>query len=57
MPPFFQQNIDLSNFSSFHTPAIARYFFDLKNRKDIPKLHKIYLFSQKNNLPIIFLGG
>lgn len=57
MLSFLQQNIDLRNFSSFHTPAVARYFFDLKNHEDIPHLHEIYVFARENNLPVVFLGG
>lgn len=57
MLPFLQENVDLKNFSSFHTPARVRYFFELRERSDIPKLHEIFQFSKKNNLPIVFLGG
>lgn len=55
MLPFLQLHIDLSNFSSFHTPAVARYFFDLKDQEDIPRLHEIYMFAREKNLPIVFL--
>lgn len=57
MLSFLQENIDLRNFSSFHTPAVAQYFFDLKNQEDIPRLHEIYMFAREKNLPVVFLGG
>ena len=57
MLPFLEQNKDLLKYSSFHTPATARYFFELRERSDIEKLHDIRKFAQENNLPIVFLGS
>lgn len=57
MLPFLETNKDLYKYSSFHTPATARYFFELSQKSDIEKLHDIWKFSQENSLPIIFLGS
>lgn len=57
MPPFLEQNKDLLRYSSFHTPAVARYFFDLKEKEDIWRLHDIWKFAQEKSLPIVFLGS
>lgn len=57
MLPFLILNKDLSKYSSFHTPAVARYFFELSEKSDIGKLHDISRFAQENNLPIVFLGS
>lgn len=57
MLPFLEQNKDLLRYSSFHTPATARYFFELKERSDIEKLYNVSRFARENNLPIIFLGS
>lgn len=57
MIPFLEENKDLFRYSSFHTPATARYFFELKERADIGKLHDISRFARENNLPVVFLGS
>jgi len=57
MLSFLETDKDLLKYSSFHTPATARYFFELREKQDIPKLHNIWGFAQENNLPIVFLGS
>lgn len=57
MLPFLEENKDLLRYSSFHTPAMARFFFELKEKQDIEKLSDIQRFAEKNNLPIIYLGS
>ena len=41
IPSFLQIDKDLLKYSSFHTPATARYFFELQVRDDIEKLQDI----------------
>jgi UDP-N-acetylenolpyruvoylglucosamine reductase len=57
MLPFLEENKDLLKYSSFHTPATARYFFELKEKSDIEKLPDISRFAQAHDLPIVFLGS
>lgn len=57
MLSFLEINKDILRFSSFHTPAVARYFFELSGKQDIPKLHDIWKFAQENNLPVVFIGS
>ena len=57
MLSFLEQNKDLLKYSSFHTPAIARYFFELQEKEDIGKLQNIWKFARENNLPVVFLGS
>lgn len=57
MLSFLEKNKDLLRYSSFHTPATARYFFELREKEDIGKLQEIHTFAQTNNLPIVFLGS
>lgn len=57
MLPFLERDKDLYKYSSFHTPATARYFFELQEHTDIPKLHDIWKFAQEKNLPIVFIGS
>lgn len=57
MLSFLEENKDLLKYSSFHTPAIARYFFELRDSLDIPKLHDIWKFAQEKDLPIVFIGS
>lgn len=57
MLPFLEQNKDLLKYSSFHTPATARFFFELKEKQDIEKLSDVQRFAEINNLPIIYLGS
>lgn len=57
MLAFLEENKDLLKYSSFHTPASARYFFELREHSDIPKLHDIWKFAEDNNLPVVFLGS
>lgn len=48
---------DITLFSSFRTPARARYFFEIRSNEDLDSLAEIYHFSKENNLPLVFLGG
>ncbi len=57
MLSYFETNKDLLKYSSFHTPATARYFFELQEREDIEKLQEIHMFAKDNNLPVVFLGN
>ncbi len=57
MLSFLEENKDLLRYSSFHTPAIARYFFELRESSDIPKLHDIWKFAQEKSLSIVFIGS
>lgn len=57
MLSFLETNKDLLKYSSFHTPASARYFFELREHADIPKLSDIWKFAEGNNLPVVFLGS
>lgn len=57
MLPFLETEKDLLKYSSFHTPATARYFFELREQTEIEKLSDIQKFAKENNLPIVFLGS
>ncbi len=54
---FLEINKDLIKYSSFRTPAIARYFFELGDKNDLHKLHDIWKFAKIQNLAIIFIGS
>ena len=56
-PLFLEIDKEITRFSSFCTPAIARYFFELKEHSDLHKLTEIYSFGMQEGLPIIFIGG
>ena len=57
IPPYLQLDHDISLLSAFKTPARTRYFFDIREHGDAEKLHEIYLFSQREKLPLIILGA
>jgi UDP-N-acetylmuramate dehydrogenase len=57
MLPYLETHKDLLKYSSFRTPAVAQYFFELSKKQDIDKLHDIWNFSREKDLPIIFLGS
>lgn len=57
MPPFLQTHFDLTNFSSFHTKASSKYFFDITSKSDIENLPQVLSFAKKENIPVIFIGG
>lgn len=57
MLPFLEENKDLLRYSSFHTPATARYFWELRESSDIEKLHPLHKFAKENSLPVVFLGS
>ena len=48
---------DVTLFSAFKTPAVARYFFDMHDHDDHEKLHEIALWARENNLPIVLIGA
>jgi UDP-N-acetylmuramate dehydrogenase len=52
-----QINQDISSFSAFKTPAIARYFFEIKSELDIPDLLEIYRNCKNEWLPVLILGS
>jgi UDP-N-acetylmuramate dehydrogenase len=49
------KNKDITELSNFKTKAIARYYFEINSRQDIDKIHKIYNFSKKYNIKILFI--
>ena len=48
---------DITYFSAFKTPLVARYFFDITTRDDIDHLSEIADFARNNQIPMLFLGG
>ncbi|EKD66673.1 MAG: UDP-N-acetylmuramate dehydrogenase [uncultured bacterium (gcode 4)] len=55
MLDYLEQNKDITNFSGYKTKAVAKYFFELKEKDDLEKLWEIVDFANKNDLKIIFL--
>jgi len=54
---FLEENKDITELSNFKTKAIAEYFFELKEEKDVAKIKEIVDFVHQNNLKILFIGG
>lgn len=55
MIEFLQKNKDISNLSNFKTNAIAKYYYEINNRQNLDNLSKVFSFSQKNNLEMLFI--
>gem|GEM_PF-3068020 len=53
---FLQSYVDISHLSGYKTKASARYFFELSRFEDIHFLSDIYIFAQKQNLPVLCIG-
>ena len=56
MLDFLEKNKDITEFSSFKTPASAEYFFELADEWDIDKLQVIYRFAKEENLKVLTIG-
>lgn len=56
MPPYLEQNKDITNLSGYRTKAITRYFFELKTLEDIPKIKEIQELAKSENLKIEYIG-
>jgi len=50
-----QNNIDITHFSNFKTPAKTEYYFEINTKEDIEKLSEVYSFSTKKNKRILFI--
>lgn len=48
------ENIELKNYTTFKVGGKARFFFNLKNKSEIPELVK---FAKENSVAIFILGG
>jgi len=54
---YLEKNKDITELSNYKTPAVAEYFFELKNRQDIDKLFEIIQWANKEELPVLFISG
>ncbi len=51
-----QQNIDITELSNFKTPAIARWYFEVKNNADVDRIYSIIQFAEEKKLKVLFVG-
>ena len=49
--------VDLSRYTSYRTPAIARYFYDIRTQDDVRGLGEVFAWIRAERLPHIFIGG
>lgn len=56
-PSFVKMHVDIGHFGNFKTPAMAKYFFEVKCEDDVKKIHKIYEFAREENLNTLILWG
>ena len=57
MPPScLIRDHDITALSAFHTPAKARYYFEILDQSALEHLREIYEFSIHEHLPIIFIA-
>jgi UDP-N-acetylmuramate dehydrogenase len=57
IPASLLRDHDITYFSAFKTPLVARYFFEVHTSADIDLLHEIFLFGQSAGIPILSIGG
>ncbi len=51
-----QKNIDITTLSNFKTPAVARWYFEVKNDNDVDKVSSIAQFAEEEKLKVLFVG-
>ena len=51
-----QENIDITSLSNFKTPAVARYYFEIKNERDVDNIFSIVQFAEDKKLKVLFIG-
>lgn len=56
MLKFLEHNKDITHFSNFKTPAITRYFYEIKEISDIANIGEIYEFCRQKWLPYIIVS-
>ncbi len=54
---YLEKNKDITQLSNFRTPAVAEYFFELQEEREIDTLYKIIKWAKRENLPILFVSG
>lgn len=54
---FLIQNHNVGQYAGYKTRVIAEYFYEISSEENLENLHKIYIFSQENNLPILVISG
>ena len=50
-----QENINITSLSNFKTPAVARYYFEVKINDDVDKVFDIVTFAKNENLKVLFV--
>lgn len=50
-----QENIDITNLSSFRTKASTRYYFEINNENDVFYLKDLWRFCEDNNLWFVII--
>lgn len=53
---YLQKNKDITNLSSFKTPATAKYYFEINQEQNIDDLVEIVQYWNKKELPLLFIG-
>jgi UDP-N-acetylmuramate dehydrogenase len=56
IPNSIQSLIDISEFSNFKTPALAKYFFEIDCEDSVKKIYEIYQFAKSEDLPVLVIG-
>lgn len=54
---YISENINITNFSNFKTPATAKYFFEITSENDIGKLFDIVEWSKKEDINILWISS
>ena len=55
MLDFLEKNKDITKFSNFKTKAETKFYFEVKDEKDLSNLKEIIVFAKDNNLKTFFI--
>jgi len=52
-----EKNKDITPLSNFKTPAVARYYFEVRDNEDVDRIFDIVQFAKENELKVLFVWG
>lgn len=57
MYKYFKKDVDIRQYSYFHTPAKTRYFFEICNSQTLQILQKVLPWCRQENIPFLIVSS
>lgn len=54
---YLLQNIDISHLSNYKTPALAKYYFEIRSEQDLNDVFQIVLWAKQEDIKVLWISG